>query len=675
MLAGTRLLDLTNRPTAYADEMGRTVLASPVIADSGGRATAYLPTGSYDYVVAGATAVAIDAITTESLDNAEASLTWDHTASGESRIVLVAVAWQDATLSETIEAVTYAGFPMTRLGGSSFVDLFYLVDPPTGTRPVVVTWSGSDDKGAAAAAISLVQAAQGAPPAYPRTASGGSSPASVVSPHTSPNSLVVAALGLDLNVGSSTATPAAGWTSRWNLTGGSSGAVTSIRGGGITRAGDGTTLTPSWTLSPARNWGTIEVEVLPAGTRLYVDESGTPCVGIAYGINALDYPSLQEAIDALPPGGGVIRVPAGTYRLRTGLVITRGNVTLLGEGSNTVIRPDDPTNLPIDLLTVRAPQTRLIGLQFDGAASSPDLTSGTCGIVFDGYVGPNAPPRLVQHCFMENVVVTGCSRYGVLMRDTILMTAINCEIVTNKGGGLRLQGTMPGGNCDALRFIACAFSSNGGIGVDLGDALVPPDTTGTGMAGITFLGCTIQSNEGSSIGNDLSLIGVAVNAHNAYKIEVLSCYFEDPPEGCEQFIRLEGASTATIDNCLFAGNPGTPASGPDRAIEVIGSSFVRCSSNTMQGFKTEILNFDVDSKNCVEMCNRDLDAATVARITAGSLSVFGTSQQSVTLPRYSADGSKPAANTLRPGSMIWVVSPTNPSQSLQVSDGTNWIGI
>jgi hypothetical protein len=170
-------------------------------------------------------------------------------------------------------------------------------------------------------------------------------------------------------------------------------------------------------------------------------------------------------------------------------------------------------------------------------------------------------------------------------------------------------------------------------------------------------------------------IGLADNAHNAYKIEVLSCYFEDPPEGCEQFIRLEGASTATIDNCLFAGNPGTPASGPDRAIEVIGSSFVRCSSNTMQGFKTEILNFDVDSKNCVEMCNRDLDAATVARITAGSLSVFGTSQQSVTLPRYSADGSKPAANTLRPGSMIWVVSPTNPSQSLQVSDGTNWIGI
>ncbi len=89
------------------------------------------------------------------------------------------------------------------------------------------------------------------------------------------------------------------------------------------------------------------------------------------------------------------------------------------------------------------------------------------------------------------------------------------------------------------------------------------------MAGITFLGCTIELNQGNSLGGDLALVGVAVNAQTAYKLEILSCYFEAPPEGCEQFLRFQNCPTVTVDNCLFTGNNDEPEEGPERAIAFI----------------------------------------------------------------------------------------------------------
>ena len=44
---------------------------------------------------------------------------------------------------------------------------------------------------------------------------------------------------------------------------------------------------------------------------------------------------LQDAVDALPRGGGVITVPPGTYRLRRSLVL-RSHVAIRGSGSNVI---------------------------------------------------------------------------------------------------------------------------------------------------------------------------------------------------------------------------------------------------------------------------------------------------------------------------------------------------
>src|SRR5262249_20277485 len=53
---------------------------------------------------------------------------------------------------------------------------------------------------------------------------------------------------------------------------------------------------------------------------------------------AIRFPSLQAALDALPPGGGVVRLPAGTFEIARPLLLTREDVLLEGAGTATHIQ-------------------------------------------------------------------------------------------------------------------------------------------------------------------------------------------------------------------------------------------------------------------------------------------------------------------------------------------------
>ncbi len=53
---------------------------------------------------------------------------------------------------------------------------------------------------------------------------------------------------------------------------------------------------------------------------------------------AFDDGSIQKALDALGPRGGVVYVPAGTYVIRNQIKIPADNVTLYGDGSKTIIQ-------------------------------------------------------------------------------------------------------------------------------------------------------------------------------------------------------------------------------------------------------------------------------------------------------------------------------------------------
>ncbi|HUG93273.1 MAG TPA: hypothetical protein VML55_20700, partial [Planctomycetaceae bacterium] len=60
--------------------------------------------------------------------------------------------------------------------------------------------------------------------------------------------------------------------------------------------------------------------------------------GARAAINAADFPSLQAAFDALPPDGGVVDLPPGTFEITQPLVLSRGDVLVRGAGPATHIR-------------------------------------------------------------------------------------------------------------------------------------------------------------------------------------------------------------------------------------------------------------------------------------------------------------------------------------------------
>lgn len=73
-----------------------------------------------------------------------------------------------------------------------------------------------------------------------------------------------------------------------------------------------------------------------AATNSQQPASGLP--GAVAAIDAADYPSLQAAIDALPAGGGVVRLPAGTFEISAPLRVTQEDVLIEGSGTATHIK-------------------------------------------------------------------------------------------------------------------------------------------------------------------------------------------------------------------------------------------------------------------------------------------------------------------------------------------------
>jgi nitrous oxidase accessory protein NosD len=65
--------------------------------------------------------------------------------------------------------------------------------------------------------------------------------------------------------------------------------------------------------------------------------ASTKLPGARQAIQAADYPTLQAALDALPPTGGVVRLPIGRFETSEPLIVETEDVLLIGEGTATQI--------------------------------------------------------------------------------------------------------------------------------------------------------------------------------------------------------------------------------------------------------------------------------------------------------------------------------------------------
>ena len=207
-------------------------------------------------------AIALDADTAKVASGGGSPVTWTHTCTGSSLVLLVSVTYRGSGLS--VSAVTYNGVGLTRIatdGPTSPAiqgDLWYLVNPATGANTVSVTFAGGTPTRVVAHSISFTGVDQATPIGTAAHANGSSTtPSATVS--SAAGELVVDALCWNSNV--ATASVGAGQTQLDNDT---TSAGSQETGEANSDEAGAASVTMSWTLSGSTGWSLIAVPLKPA---------------------------------------------------------------------------------------------------------------------------------------------------------------------------------------------------------------------------------------------------------------------------------------------------------------------------------------------------------------------------------------------------------------------------
>ncbi len=217
--------------------------------------------------VSASAAITFDAVASKAATNG-ASTTWTHTTgSGTDRILIVGLATEDTSTSVlNVSAITYGGVALTAVpnstatAGSSTYDrtqLFYLLNPASGTNTIAVTWGGAVN-GISAGSISLAGAAQSAPTLTAiNSATSGNTISASLNVNTAGSWLVSVA---NSGASNATLTPGSSQTKRWGLGQSSSG------GAGSTAAPSATgAVSTFWTASSSSQLALSVVAIAPSG--------------------------------------------------------------------------------------------------------------------------------------------------------------------------------------------------------------------------------------------------------------------------------------------------------------------------------------------------------------------------------------------------------------------------
>lgn len=151
-------------------------------------------------------------------------------------------------------------------------------------------------------------------------------------------------------------------------------------------------------------------------------------------IDAASYPNLQAALDALPPGGGVVQLGPGEWVLEQPLVLRKGDVLLIGAGTATHLKNANTQGQPALLIEPsdwpQNPQASLWRVSLQNLRLTGNERSGS-GIV----------ARHVNEIYLQGVTVSYHGGHGIHLDNCYEDPRIcNCLITYNKGAGLALDG-------------------------------------------------------------------------------------------------------------------------------------------------------------------------------------------------------------------------------------------
>ncbi|HZQ20715.1 MAG TPA: C25 family cysteine peptidase [Terriglobales bacterium] len=208
-------------------------------------------------------------------------LSFTHTTSAANMVLVVSVSMNTSTRAATVTSITYNGVALTSAGNhlasSRRTEIWYLINPPVGTFPVVVTETiptggGNGAVGTVAAATTFTGADQVAPiRAYASNDSGATADANAwVTVPSATNDYVVDTLAVTSGITASISSPAQ--TQQWAAT--SAGGNQDVYGFGSTRAGSAS-VAMSENLSGNSAWSDSAVSIQPAQASLSVTAAGS----------------------------------------------------------------------------------------------------------------------------------------------------------------------------------------------------------------------------------------------------------------------------------------------------------------------------------------------------------------------------------------------------------------
>lgn len=229
-------------------------------------------------------------------------------------------------------------------------------------------------------------------------------------------------------------------------------------------------------------------------------------------IDAIDYSTLQAAIDALPPEGGLVRLPAGTFSIAQPLRITQEDVAIEGSGTATHLRNTNTDGQPAILVQpARYPS--------DKKAMQWRVRLADFRVTGNPQSGHGIAATNVNEFFVEGVTVSENGGDGIHMDNCYEDPRICNSLITyNKQTGLNLlachdivvSANQFEENRDALRCIdsynLCMTGNN--LDDHLRDGVVIENTYGSVVSGNMIEECA-----GTAIVLDRDCYGITLSAN------------------------------------------------------------------------------------------------------------------------------------------------------------------
>lgn len=232
-------------------------------------------------------------------------------------------------------------------------------------------------------------------------------------------------------------------------------------------------------------------------------------------IDVARYDSLQAALDAVPDGGALVRLPPGRFVIQSPLTLSRQNTRVEGAGQATQIVNLNQQGQPA--LIVRPPERTGDAPARSGCIWRIELAN-FC-LTGNPQSGPGLLASGVNELYLEGLAVDHHGGHGIELIDCYEDPRVaSCIITYNRGSGLRIQAghdivvcaNQFEENHDAV-FIADSFNlcmTGNNLDDHLGNGVVIENTYGSVVSGNMIEECA-----GTAIVLDRDCYGITLSAN------------------------------------------------------------------------------------------------------------------------------------------------------------------